>query len=277
MGLEVIGVLHLPPLPYVGLRPAQSLEEVIERAVSEARVLEEAGFTAVLVENFGDYPYRRRVRDPLALASMAVVAREVVRGTSLTVGVNVLRNSGLEAYSIAVAAGARFIRVNALSEVVVSDSGLLEPEAPRLRVVRANYPWVRVYADVLVKHGGSLSLVARRAAGELRSMAVDDVVREVVLDYVERGRADALVVTGGRTGEPPPLELLRAVRRYSPVPVVVGSGATPENVGELLRYSNGVIVGSYIRRDGRAGNPVDVERARRFVEAARSAGGDLGA
>jgi len=277
MGLEVIGVLHLPPLPYVGLRPAQSLEEVIERAVSEARVLEEAGFTAVLVENFGDAPYRKRVRDPLALASMAVVVREVVRGTSLAVGVNILRNSGLEAYSVAVAAGARFIRVNALSEVVVSDSGLLEPEAPRLRAVRANYPWVRVYADVLVKHGGSLSLIAQRAAGELKSLALDDVVREVVLDYVERGRADALVVTGGRTGEPPPTELLKAVRRYSPVPVVVGSGATPENVGELLRYSDGVIVGSYIRRDGRAGNPVDAERAKRFVEAVRSAGGDLGA
>jgi membrane complex biogenesis BtpA family protein len=270
--LEVIGVLHLPPLPYVGLRPAQSLEEVIGRAVSEARVLEEAGFTAVLVENFGDSPYRKRVRDPLALASMAVVVREVVRGVSVGVGVNLLRNSGLEAYSVAVAAGARFIRVNALSEVVVSDSGVLEPEAPRLRVVRANYPWVRVYADILVKHGGSLSWTTLRGTEGLKHLSPEEAIRELVLDYVERGRADALVVTGGRTGESPPLELLRTVRRWSPVPVIVGSGATPENVGELLRYSDGVIVGSYIRRDGRAGNPVDAERARRFVEAVRSAG-----
>lgn len=273
MGWEVIGVLHLPSLPYVGVRPSQSLDEVIERAISEARILEEAGFTAVLVENFGDYPYRKRVRDPLALASMTVVVREVVKGVSIGVGVNILRNSGLEAYSVAVATGARFIRVNALSEVVVSDSGLLEPEAPRLRVVRANYPWVKVYADVLVKHGGSLSLVAQRVTGELKSLTLDDVVRELVLDYAERDRADALVVTGGRTGEPPSLELLRTVRKHSPVPVIVGSGATPENVGELLKYSDGVIVGSYVRRGGRAGNPIDVERARKFVEAVRSVRG----
>jgi Predicted TIM-barrel enzyme len=87
---------------------------------------------------------------------MAVIVREVVKNTGFKVGVNLLRNSGREAYSIAVAAGAKFIRVNALVETIVSDSGIIEPEAPKLRTIRFNYPGVEVYADILVKHSASL-------------------------------------------------------------------------------------------------------------------------
>ncbi len=61
-GRELIGVVHLPRLPYVAARVEFELGEVVERAVGEARAMEE-GFTGVIVENYGDYPYRKRVRD----------------------------------------------------------------------------------------------------------------------------------------------------------------------------------------------------------------------
>lgn len=162
-------------------------------------------FTGVIVENFSDAPYRKRVRDPLALASIAVVVREVVKSVSIDVGVNILRNSGLEAYPVALAAGARFIRVNALAETVITDSGILEPEAPRLKSVRANYPGIRVYADVLVKHGRSLPYAAAVVESTATGVPPESYVRNLVLDYIERASADALVVTGERTGEPPQL------------------------------------------------------------------------
>ncbi len=268
-GKELIGVIHLPRLPYVDAKVEFDLGEVTERAVGEARAMEEEGFTGVIVENYGDSPYRKRVRDPLALATMALIVKEVARSVSVDVGVNVLRNSGLEAYSIARAAGARFVRVNALAEIVVSDSGILEPEAPRMRAVRINYPGVRVYADVLVKHGRSLPLALAAIEAGTSGTPLEELVRALVLDYVERAGADALVVTGERTGEPPSLERLRLVKRFSSAPVVVGSGASPENLGALLESSDGVIVGSYIRRGGRAGNPLDPERLRRFARAFR--------
>jgi predicted TIM-barrel enzyme len=37
-------------------------------------------------------------------------------------------------------------------------------------------------------------------------------VKETVLDACERGLTDAIIVTGGRTGEPPPLQLVQFVK-----------------------------------------------------------------
>jgi predicted TIM-barrel enzyme len=41
----------------------------------------------------------------------------------------------------------------------------------------------------------------------------------------------------------------------------VGSGADPSNAEDFLRLSDGLIVGSYIRKHGRAGEEIDAERA----------------
>lgn len=259
----LIGVIHLPRLPSTQYKGGLDVEDIIEGSIRESKLLEELGFGGIIVENFGDAPYLKRVRDPLTLAVIAVITREVVRSVNVDVGLNVLRNSGLEAYSVAVATGAKFIRVNSLSEVLITDSGIIEPEASRLRSVRFNYPGIKVYADIMCKHGGSLSYLAykeQRLANE-----AENLLRELVLDIVERGRADAVIVTGPRTGIEPAVDQLAIVKEVSPVPVIVGSGVTPDNMSKLLKYADGVIVGSYIRVGGKAGNPVDVERARLFV------------
>jgi membrane complex biogenesis BtpA family protein len=259
----LVGVIHLPRLPSTHYVGEVGVEEVVERAVKESRILEELGYGGIIVENFGDAPFLKRVRDPLTLAAFTVVAREVVKSVRIDVGINLLRNSGLEAYSIALATGAKFIRVNSLIETLLTDSGVVGPEAPRLRNVRFNYPGVKIFADIVCKHGSSLSYLAYREQSLVKGGT--EPLEDLVADAVERGRADALVVTGTRTGEEPDVEFLSKVKSVSPVPVLVGSGATPENLEALLRRADGVIVGSYIKADGKAGNPVDFERARRFI------------
>jgi membrane complex biogenesis BtpA family protein len=259
----LVGVIHLPRLPSTHYVGEVGVEEVVERAVKESRILEELGYGGIIVENFGDAPFLKRVRDPLTLAAFTVVAREVVKSVRIDVGINLLRNSGLEAYSVALATGAKFIRVNSLVETLLTDSGVVGPEAPRLRNVRFNYPGVKIFADIVCKHGSSLSYLAYREQSLVKGGT--EPLEDLVADAVERGRADALVVTGTRTGEEPDVEFLSKVKSVSPVPVLVGSGATPENLEVLLRRADGVIVGSYIKADGKAGNPVDFERARRFV------------
>lgn len=259
----LVGVIHLPRLPSTHYAGEIKTEDILERAVKESKLLEELGFSGVIVENFGDVPFLKRVRDPLTLAVFTVITREVVRSVSIDVGINLLRNSGLEAYSVALAAGAKFIRVNSLTETLITDSGIIEPEAPRLRNIRFNYPGVKVYADVLCKHGASLSYLAYRGLDLIRDGK--DPVKELITDAIERGKADALIVTGARTGEEPSIEFLSRVKSISSVPVIVGSGARPENLELLLKVADGVIVGSFIKTDGKAGNPVDAERAKQFV------------
>ncbi|MEM1796852.1 MAG: BtpA/SgcQ family protein [Zestosphaera sp.] len=262
-GKLLIGVIHLPRLPSTNYASEVKVEDILERATRESKLLEELGFSGVIVENFGDSPFLKRVKDPLTLATFTVITREVVKSVSIDVGVNLLRNSGLEAYSVALATGAKFIRVNSLTETLLTDSGIIEPEAPRLRNVRFNHPGIKVYADILCKHGASLSYLAYREHNLIRSSR--EAIKELVADAVERGGADALIVTGARTGEEPSVGFLSKVKSISPVPVIVGSGARPENLELLLKVSDGVIVGSFIKIDGKAGNPVDAERARRFI------------
>lgn len=267
----LIGMIHLPRLPSTSFRSETDLSSVVDRAVKEALTLVEEGFDAVLVENFSDTPYLKRVEDPLTIASMTVVVREVVKSVKAPVGVNFLRNSGLEAYSIAVASGAKFIRVNALVETLITDSGVIEPEAPRMRNVRLNYPGVKVLADVVSKHAASLSYAQKHA--QIKNAVADPhdkVLESLILDLTERGGADAVIVTGLRTGVEPDEQTLKKVKERSKTPVIVGSGLNPRNTERLLKYADGAIVGSYIRADGKAGNPLSLERIRELVKAVRA-------
>ena len=77
-------------------------------------------------------------------------------------------------------------------------------------------------------------------------------------------------------GVPPtPLADLKRGRGAAPdLPLLVGSGETPETAAELLSFIDGLIVGTAVKRDGVLANPVDhPRRVRRLVEAARGARG----
>ncbi|MEM1832163.1 MAG: BtpA/SgcQ family protein, partial [Desulfurococcaceae archaeon] len=95
--------------------------------------------------------------------------------------------------------------------------------------------------------------------------SIEDYLRELIDEYVERGKANALIVTGLKTGEPPPIRLIEIIKKYSPIPVMVGSGVTIDNLENILKYSDGIIVGSYIRKNGKAGNPLDPIRAKQLI------------
>jgi len=188
------------------------------------------------------------------VAAMAVVVREVARHVDRPVGVNVLRNDGPAAMAVAAAAGARFIRVNVYVGVAATDQGIVQGCADEVAGLRARLRAdVKVMADVSVKHARQLAY-----AGPV----------EEALDAVERGLADAIIVTGPRTGvPPPPAEVAGVKEAVGAVPVLAGSGVEPRNVAELLEVADGCIVGSYFRR-GRLDLPVDVGRVRELVEAA---------
>jgi predicted TIM-barrel enzyme len=274
--MEIIGVIHLPRLPSTTIRPERRIEEMIDQAVKEASTLEKLGYDGVIVENYGDKPYIKRVSDPLTIASLAVITREVVRNTSLKVGVSVLRNSGREAYSIAVASGARFVRINSLVETLITDSGFIEPEAPNLRDLSVNYPGIEIYGDILVKHAVSLTVFSRYSflagpsANIFGGYPLSEMVRDLIQDLTERAFVHKIILTGLKTGSPPDPSLVAIVKKVSDRPVILGSGVDPSNIKNYIKHIDGVIIGSYIKRDGKAGNPLDENRARIFIETVKS-------
>jgi membrane complex biogenesis BtpA family protein len=227
---------------------------IIDGAARDATALAEAGFDAVLIENFGDVPFFRDAVPPETVASMAVIGDAVRRASSLPLGINVLRNDGISALAIAKATQARFVRVNVLVGARVTDQGIIQSDAARLIRMRAALGGndIALLADVDVKHSAPLA-----------PMPVDDEA----LEAHERSSADVLVVTGARTGAAAERDTVLSVKHRTGAPVWLGSGVTTESLGEWLAIADGVIVGSALRANGRAGGPIDADRARRFAKA----------
>ena len=249
----LIGVVHLPPLP--GSYGARlSMTDICERAVDDARGYQKGGVDGLVVENFGDSPFRRGPVEPHTVAALTRVSAAVKDATGeLPVGCNVLRNDGIGALGVAVAAGLDFVRINVLSGVAVTDQGFIEGDAAAVLSYRRAIggSGVRIFADLRVKH-----------ATQLRH----DSVAVEASELVARARADAVLVTGAATGHPPDPDELREMRRGAgSAPVLVASGTSEENVDRLAPLVDGFIVGTALKRGGRTEGPVDVARVRRLV------------
>lgn len=253
----LIGMVHLPPLPGSS-RASASLASIVDRAIREARMLEAAGFDAVVVENYGDAPFFPTGVPAETIAAMAVVADHVVRSVGVPVGVNMLRNDGPAALAVAAITDAAFVRINVLSGIYATDQGLITGDAARVLRERARLcPAVRIAADVHVKHSVPVSQPDIGLAAS---------------DTAYRGGADALIVSGTATGKGVDLDELRRVRAAVPDrPVWIGSGVTPQTAAGLLEIADGLIVGTCLKRGGRTEDDLDVERVRAFPRHARPA------
>jgi len=250
----LIGVIHLQALPG---SPSHRLtmSEIVERALSDARTLKEAGFDAVILENYGDVPFNATTLEPASVAGMAVAAEHVRSGLGMPIGINALRNDALAALGIAAAVGAGFIRVNVHCGVTATDQGIIEGRAAEtLRYRKRLGRPVAILADVHVKHGTALSEPDIAAAAK---------------DTAYRGLADGLIVTGVATGAPVAFEQLTQVRDAVPDRrLFVGSGATADTVESLLTVATGVIVGTGVKEHGDPTAPVDLRLATAFTRAA---------
>ncbi len=218
-------------------------------------MLQECGFTAVMIENFHDAPFRAEQVDPETIAAMAVIAREVVDAVNVPVGINVLRNDALAALGVATASGADFLRVNVLCGEAATDQGRIVGRADELMRRRAALgSSVTILADVDVKHATSL---------DTRPLAVR------ARDLVARGGAHAVLVTGDATGHAADLQTLDDVSRaVAPSPVLAASGTDPEGIAETLRHCHGAIVGTALK-DPETGR-LQRGQALAFVAAART-------
>jgi membrane complex biogenesis BtpA family protein len=247
----LIGVVHLLPLPG-SPRYAGSMERVIGRALSDAREYLEGGMGALLVENYGDLPFYAGALPAETIAALAVAVREVRALGDFPLGVNALRSDGSAALAVAAAARAQFIRVNVLAGAAVTDQGV-EPgcAADLLRRRAALGCEVAIWADLQVKH--AVPLVARDPLEEAR-------------DLRHRALADALIVTGPRTGAPVDAAQLRALREALPdVPWIAGSGISPENLGEVRDLADAFIVGTSLKQNRCTEAPVDRRSVARLV------------
>ncbi|WP_263298401.1 BtpA/SgcQ family protein [Rhodobacter sp. TJ_12] len=254
----MIGMIHCPAFPGAPRYRGETVDAIYDACMRDAERLIAGGLHGLIVENHGDVPFSKPEDiGPETPAMMAVVTDRLRTAFGVPLGINVLANAPLPALATAVAGGAQFIRVNQWANAYVANEGFMEgraAEAMRYRsLLRAER--VKVFTDSHVKHGAH-AIVADRTIGELtRDLAFFD--------------ADAIIATGQRTGNSATVEEIDEIGAATHLPLLVGSGVTEENISMILDRTNGVIVASSLKEGGVWWNPVDPERVKSFVAAAK--------
>jgi hypothetical protein len=250
-------MVHVGALPGTP-RSRRSVAVLAAHAATDAVVLQKAGFDAVLIENMHDAPYVVGPHGPEVTAAMtaaALAVREAV-GDDLAMGVQVLARGEREALAVAQASSAQFIRCENFVFSHVADEGLMvEASAgPLLRYRRAiGAESVAVLCDLKKKHA---------AHAITADVGIADAAKAA-----EFFDADGVIVTGVATGTPVEAADLAAVRGATKLPVLVGSGVTPEGMADLAKTASGLIIGSWIKRGGVWTGPIDAAKCRALVKA----------
>ncbi len=258
----VIAMVHLAALPGTPLYDASGgVDAIVEAARRDLRALQEAGVDAVMFGNENDRPYELEA-DVASTATMAYVVGRLREEITVPFGVDVLWDAD-STVALAAAVGATFAR-EIFTGVYGSDMGLwVGKAASALRRRR-----LLAREDLLLLYN-----ISAEFASPLDTRSLAERARSAVFSSM----ADAILVSGGLTGEPVTVESLAAVKEaVAHVPVLANTGVRQDNVAEVLSVADGCIVGTALKVNGVTWNPVDPLRARRFMEEVRRVRQSLG-
>ena len=250
----IIGVVHL--LPLIGSpKSTVGLTDIRSRALSDAGTLINNGIDGIIIENYGDAPFFPDQVEAHTVASMAIIAHEIRDHYPNTpIGINALRNDAKSAMAVATVTQSSFIRINVHTGGMLTDQGILQGKAHETLRYRATLNSdVKLFADIAVKHAAPIADIDLGTSAQ---------------DTYYRGLADALIVTGLGTGKQVCYNHLRQVKEAVPQACVfAGSGVAADTIVDLLQCADGVIVGTWLKREGITTNEVDGKRVRDLIKA----------
>uniref|UniRef100_UPI0032171BBC BtpA/SgcQ family protein n=1 Tax=uncultured Draconibacterium sp. TaxID=1573823 RepID=UPI0032171BBC len=254
---SIIGMVHVGALPGTP-KHSQSVQSIIVNAVSDAKILEQEGVDAIMIENMHDRPYLNRIVGPEIVAVMTAVACRLRTEVSVPLGIQVLAGANKEALAVALAADFDFIRAEGFVFGHLADEGMMNSDAGELLRYRKHIgaEHIQIFADVKKKHS------SHALSGDV-SVANTSRAAEFFL-------VDGVIVTGSATGENAALEDVKNVKESVTVPVLIGSGINVDNIQEYWNIADGFIVGSSFKRDGYWENEVDEKRVRGFIRRVNS-------
>ena len=253
----IIAMIHVRALPGTPKYDGE-IKKVIEQALAEAKIYRDAGVDALAIENMHDIPYLNQNVDAEITAGMSIIGYEVKRATNLPCGIQILAGANKQAIAVALAAGLDFVRVEGYVFAHVADEGIFQSCAGELlryqKKIGAEH--IAIFTDIKKKHS---------------SHAITNDV-----DIVETAKtaefflSDGVIITGISTGASADLGELKKTKTSINIPVLVGSGITYDNVQSYLSFADGLIVGSYFKRNGYWANEVIKDRVKRFMEKVNS-------
>lgn len=251
-----IAMLHLPAMPgrprHDRITGMRHLVETVER---DLEALQTAGVDGFLFCNEADLPYQMRV-GPEVAAGMAAVIGQVRDLITRPFGIDLVWDP-MSSLAVARATGASFVR-EVFTGVFESDLGLMQPDFGSIAAYREQIGAgaIAMFSNITPEFASSLG--NRSIAMRARSAAYLGV--------------DAILISGQITGTATHVSELHEAKGAAPaVPILANTGVREETVEEILAVADGILVGTSLKRDGVTWNPVDPERAARFMAAVRRA------
>lgn len=243
------------PLPGSYRHEDKTINDIVEEVLDETQMVVDNGFDGVILQNMNDMPIKQ-IAPPEAIAYMTRIAYEIKQHyPQLLLGV-LVNWDGVASLTVADAVNADFVRVEHLfTGANVTSAGILEGQCVEIAALRKRIrSKVPVYADVQEVHGVPLG-----------AKPIEDAAWEAVHEAF----ADGLFVSGKTAAES--LAMIQAVRKRLPAtPVILGGGATGENITELLKFYDGVSVATWVK-NGDMKNPIDPDRAEQFMNGVKIA------
>tara|TARA_X000001036_G_scaffold403160_1_gene409503 strand:+ start:2553 stop:3314 length:762 start_codon:yes stop_codon:yes gene_type:complete len=248
----VYGVVHLQSLPGSPSN-SLSLDEIINSAQEDVNSLISGGVDGIIIENFGDTPFVKDNISKRTLANFTTVAGTLSIDREIKVGINVLRNDGIAALSIAEATKSNFVRINVLNNTMFTDQGIIEGNSHEVNQFKNSLSNnIEIYADVFVKHAvpPEGSKIENHAA-----------------ELIERAGADVVIVTGDGTGHEINLDDLEKVRKIVPEgKLAIGSGVNATNISEYENLADILIVGTSFKYDNDVSKKVDTNKVEELIK-----------
>lgn len=248
----VLGMVHLGALPGTPFFVEGSHEAVRERAVADARALEEGGADGCVVQNAGDRVFAVGDADKVVVVGMTDVVRAIreATGPAFQIGVQILRNDLKGALAIAHVCGGSFLRCGALVGSTITASGLMEGNPYEFQAYRSRIGAqdIKLVAEIYSMHFewlggkpvGDVARAARHAGADAVSLCDPDD------DRTER--------------------FIQEVRAAVPgMPIIIGGYTNHTNAARLLKDADGAIVGSAFEGGSRFGT-VQAEAVREYVD-----------
>ena len=249
--MKIYGVIHLKGLPG-STSNILSIDKIVKLAQNDIDTLTAGGIDGLIIENFGDAPFVKDNLSKRSLVSFATVVSNLDIDKKLDVGINVLRNDGISALSIAEATDADFVRINVLNNIMYTDQGIIEGKSYDISQFRNTLSKeIKVFADVFVKH-----------ATPPYGAKIENHTKELL----ERAGADVVIVSGDGTGEETNIEDLQRIRDIVPLgKLAIGSGLNEDNIKKYVGISDIGIIGTDFKLDGILNNPVDLNRVKNLI------------
>lgn len=248
----VIVALHLPNHDPDG--NPYSMAWLQDYVLQNMSVFSRAGVPAVMLQDQQPTPGRAA---PETIATMAALGRIAAQEfPAVSLGIIMRANDPQAALAAAYASGASHVRLKVFIGAMLKAEGVQQGCGTEAVAYRKGIHGesIAILADVYDRTGYPILPVPIAQASQ----------------WAVRVGADGLVLTGGNYDES--IHYLKTVREAGvTVPLLLGGGASEENVTEVLRYADGVIVSTALMRDSTSPNDLiqwDYDKCRRFMERA---------